>query len=58
MKRLKRELRLWLYSVFMGFAIYILPKDCTRTAKWLQELDEEKASQFVADEILYPFFIN
>jgi hypothetical protein len=25
---------------------------------YVEEIDEEKASQFVADEILYPFFIS
>jgi hypothetical protein len=41
MKRLKREIRLWLYSVFMGLAIQCLPRDCSRTIEWLEEMPFE-----------------
>lgn len=41
MKKLKREVRLWLYSVFMGFAVHCLPSDCQRTIKWLEEMPFE-----------------
>lgn len=38
MKSLKREIRFWIFSLIIGWAIYVLPKDAINTWKWFSQM--------------------
>lgn len=43
MKKMERQLRLWLFSKLMNWATDVLPKeDCERTWIWLAKMPIEK----------------
>jgi len=36
-----REIKFWMFSVLLVFAVMVLPKDASQTRKWLSEMPIE-----------------